>query len=76
MALLGSLGLVIASDRVQSIVLAGHDRGVRICHQRLVDADSYLLNFNVRGTIVLDIVPTLVQWQSFDDSKASAGRFH
>jgi pimeloyl-ACP methyl ester carboxylesterase len=76
MALLEALRHIIASGEPKSVVLAGHDRGARICHRIAVDADSRPLNFNVRGAILLDIVPTLVQWQSFGDSKASTGSFH
>jgi pimeloyl-ACP methyl ester carboxylesterase len=76
MALLEALRHVIVSDEAKSVVLAGHDRGARFCHRLAIDADIRPLNFNVSGAILLDIVPTLVQWQSFSDSNASIGSFH
>jgi pimeloyl-ACP methyl ester carboxylesterase len=57
-------------------LIGGHDRGARICHRLTVDRDDHFENFTIRGTILLDIVPTLVQWQTFGDSKASTGTFH
>jgi pimeloyl-ACP methyl ester carboxylesterase len=57
-------------------LIGGHDRGARICHRLAVDRDDHFGNFTIRGAILLDIVPTLVQWQAFGDSKASTGTFH
>jgi len=67
---------LIASNREQAILIGGHDRGARICHRLAVDNNDHFGNFNIRGVYLLDIVPTLVQWQSFSDSKASTGTFH
>lgn len=57
-------------------MIGGHDRGARICHRLAVDRGDHFENFIIRGAILLDIVPTLVQWQTFSDSKASTGTFH
>jgi len=64
------------SNREQAILMSGHDRGGRICHRLAVDKDDHFGNFTIRGIILLDIVPTLVQWETFSDSKASTGSFH
>jgi pimeloyl-ACP methyl ester carboxylesterase len=66
----------MASNREQSILIGGHDRGARICHRLAVDENDHFGNFIIRGILLLDIVPTLVQWQTFSDSKASKGTFH
>ena len=58
------------------IIIAGHDRGARICHRLAVDAQEYFTDFDIIGTILLDIVPTVIQWESFADSKAATGSFH
>jgi len=57
-------------------VIGGHDRGARICHRLAVDNNDHFENFIIHGIFLLDIVPTLVQWQTFSDSKASKGSFH
>ena len=64
------------SEQQQKIIIAGHDRGARICHRLAVDAQDYTTDFDIIGTLLLDIVPTVVQWESFADSKAAAGSFH
>lgn len=65
------------------IILAGHDRGARICHRLSVanahppkDDTAKLHSYKLLGTVLLDIVPTLVQWQSFARPLASATYFH
>jgi pimeloyl-ACP methyl ester carboxylesterase len=65
------------------IILAGHDRGARICHRLSVsnahppkDDTAKLHSYKLLGTVLLDIVPTLVQWQSFARPIASATYFH
>lgn len=51
----------------------GHDRGGRIGHRLLVDGDAKL---NIRSAILLDIVPTLAQWQAFANPAASVAYYH
>jgi pimeloyl-ACP methyl ester carboxylesterase len=58
------------------IILAGHDRGARVCHRLAVDADTYADRFTVLGTILMDIVPTLVQWQGMARPAEAMGFFH
>lgn len=57
------------------IIFVGHDRGARICHRIAVDA-SRKIPLNIVGTVFLDIVPTLVQFQSFSTPSSSVGTFH
>ncbi|KAG9562993.1 alpha/beta hydrolase, partial [Aureobasidium melanogenum] len=65
------------------IILAGHDRGARVCHRLAVsnahppqDDSAKLHSYKLLGTVLLDIVPTLVQWQSFAHPMASVAYFH
>jgi pimeloyl-ACP methyl ester carboxylesterase len=67
----------------RDIILAGHDRGARICHRLAVsnahppkDETANLHSYKLLGTVLLDIVPTLIQWQSFARPVASATYFH
>lgn len=72
----------------QKVVLAGHDRGARICHRIAVDFshnfptlseypdnDSYK-SINIQGVVLMDIVPTIEQWKSFAQAPNSVGSFH
>jgi pimeloyl-ACP methyl ester carboxylesterase len=74
-AILSQLSSHLPPDTKQPIILAGHDRGARICHRLAVDTSPWT-NLPILGTVLLDIVPTLIQWQSFADAKASTGTFH
>ncbi|KAI9733855.1 MAG: hypothetical protein M1818_007122 [Claussenomyces sp. TS43310] len=58
--------------------MTGHDRGARICHRLAVDNGdgAGLQDFLIRGTILLDIVPTLTQWDTFKRSTSAVGHFH
>ncbi|KAI4726677.1 alpha/beta hydrolase [Aureobasidium sp. EXF-10728] len=65
------------------IILAGHDRGARVCHRLAVsnahppqDDTTNLHSYKLLGTVLLDIVPTLIQWKSFAHPQASAAYFH
>ena len=64
----------------RDVVLGGHDRGARICHRLAVDnahpPGSASQPLNLLGLVMLDIVPTLVQWRVFADSKAATAYFH
>ena len=75
-AILEALRKLLPSDCKPMIVIAGHDRGARICHRLAVDNAQQAGPFQIRGLILLDIVPTLVQWTSFSDATASSGTFH
>ncbi|CAG8976014.1 hypothetical protein HYALB_00007541 [Hymenoscyphus albidus] len=54
---------------------SGHDRGARVCHRLAVDAHS-LSRSTFKGTILMDIVPTIIQWKSFADSAAAVDSYH
>ncbi|RPA95590.1 hypothetical protein L873DRAFT_1829789 [Choiromyces venosus 120613-1] len=56
-------------------VLIGHDRGARIAQRLTVHADASP-KFEILATALLDIVPTIVQYQSFANPKNSVGFFH
>ncbi|KIW24959.1 uncharacterized protein PV07_10635 [Cladophialophora immunda] len=62
-------------DERQKIIIAGHDRGARVCHRLAVDARD-TPSFEIVSVIFLDIVPTAVQWDTFGSSKSAASRFH
>ncbi|ETN41019.1 uncharacterized protein HMPREF1541_02952 [Cyphellophora europaea CBS 101466] len=70
--LLNTLGAVFGKNR--KVILGGHDRGARICHRLAVDAANYPLQ--ILGVVMLDIVPTLVQWQAFSNPRTVSGYFH
>ncbi|KAL1296541.1 hypothetical protein AAFC00_000047 [Neodothiora populina] len=70
------------------IILGGHDRGARLCHRIAVthagspssssasSPPSDLYTFSLLGLILLDIVPTLTQWQSFTSPTVSSKYYH
>jgi len=74
-SLLSQLSTILPPNTKQPLILIGHDRGARICHRLAVDT-SPSSNLPILGVILLDIVPTLVQWRTFADAKASKGSFH
>ncbi|KAL1875470.1 hypothetical protein Daus18300_003209 [Diaporthe australafricana] len=57
------------------LILGGHDRGARICH-RLAVAKADFPFVKVVGAILLDIVPTKVQWDNFSNPAVATGYFH
>ncbi len=77
MAILDTLDSILTKTNIlPPLILAGHDRGARICHRLCVDAQLHEDRFDILGTIFLDIVPTLIQWQTFSSPSASMGSFH
>ena len=71
-ALLEGLEAVFGKRKV---ILGGHDRGARICHRLAVDKDDFP-NLDILGVFMLDIEPTLVQWQAFSNPAFATGHFH
>jgi pimeloyl-ACP methyl ester carboxylesterase len=71
-SLLNALTDVFGKNR--KVILGGHDRGARICHRLAVDAANFPLD--ILGVIMLDIVPTLAQFDAFSKPKVGAGYFH
>ncbi|OAL27143.1 hypothetical protein AYO22_03774 [Fonsecaea multimorphosa] len=59
----------------QRIIIAGHDRGARVCHRLAVDARDNP-SFEIVSVIILDIVPTAAQWDTFGNPKSAASKFH
>ncbi|KAK3937368.1 hypothetical protein QBC46DRAFT_416353, partial [Diplogelasinospora grovesii] len=60
------------------VILGGHDRGARICH-RLAVSQSTLLQpaaLHVIGAILMDIVPTKVQWDHVSNPAVAQSYFH
>ncbi|KAK5035206.1 hypothetical protein LTS07_002642 [Exophiala sideris] len=72
------------STSPRRVILGGHDRGARICHRLAVDFSHppesksiySSLNLTVLGAILIDIVPTLEQWQAFSNPAVAKGYFH
>ncbi|EEP78186.1 predicted protein [Uncinocarpus reesii 1704] len=60
----------------QRVILIGHDRGARICHRLTVDAAEYASSLSILGTVLMDIVPTTVQWQGMANPAEARGTFH
>ncbi|KAJ9314456.1 hypothetical protein DTO271D3_5194 [Paecilomyces variotii] len=78
-AILDALNKVLQNDPTKPprrIVLAGHDRGARISHRLSVDAGEFSDKFTIIGTILMDIVPTVVQWHGMENPAEAAGFFH
>ncbi|KIV90854.1 hypothetical protein PV10_05460 [Exophiala mesophila] len=59
----------------QKIIIAGHDRGARVCHRLAVDAAD-ISSFDIVSVILLDIVPTAAQWDTLTIPRMAASRFH
>lgn len=64
------------------IILGGHDRGARLCHRLAVThahppkETADLHSYKLLGAVILDIVPTLAQWQIFANPVAAVGYSH
>ncbi|KUJ08381.1 putative Fluoroacetate dehalogenase [Mollisia scopiformis] len=63
-----------ASDS-HPIILAGHDRGARVCQRLSIDAASDT-HFAIRGSILLDITPGTAQWQKLAEPQATVSCYH
>jgi pimeloyl-ACP methyl ester carboxylesterase len=58
-------------------VLIGHDRGARVAHLlHILTGKESIMGFKIIGLSLLDIVPTLSQWQIGDTAAAQTGYFH
>ena len=62
---------VFSKDR--PVIWCGHDRGARIGHRLLVDNDP---SYNILHAVLMDIVPTLIQYRAFANPKASVAYYH
>lgn len=74
-AILQTLHSIIPHRGIQPIILAGHDRGGRICHRLAVDNPA-LANLVISGTILLDIIPSLEQWRLMTNPGSIVRSFH
>ncbi|KAF4635650.1 hypothetical protein G7Y89_g2439 [Cudoniella acicularis] len=75
LAILEALRKLPIHPSEQKIIIAGHDRGARVCHRIAVDASSQS-QFRLLGTIFMDIVPTLHQWASNSSPMGAVMSFH
>ncbi|KAF2758249.1 alpha/beta-hydrolase [Pseudovirgaria hyperparasitica] len=76
------------SPRPIPVVLAGHDRGARVCHRLATDfawpaaigrdtpIASILQEFELKGTACIDTVPEIEQWASFEHGRVAKSTFH
>lgn len=65
----------LSAESPRRLVLGGHDRGARICHRLAVSRADFKF-VKVIGAILLDIVPTKVQWDNFSNPAIATGYFH
>ena len=56
-------------------MIAGHGQGARICHRLAVDQADYPA-FSFKGAILMDIIPTAIQWGSFVVAETSVASFN
>ncbi|KAK0625014.1 Alpha/Beta hydrolase protein [Bombardia bombarda] len=75
-ALSATFNLSSTSSAPRKVILGGHDRGARVCHRLAVDRHTLPSTISVIGTILLDIVPTKVQWDAFADPAIAQNYFH
>lgn len=66
--------LIPKANTPHSIIIAGHDRGGRVCHRLAVDAPNEK-RFTLKGTVILDIIPATVQWDNAT-FKSAVGFYH
>jgi pimeloyl-ACP methyl ester carboxylesterase len=59
----------------RKIILIGHDRGGRISHRLAADRAG-APQLEIASLILMDIVPTKVQWEAFSNPQAAAAYFH
>lgn len=76
-ALLEALTTVfeISESSPRKVILGGHDRGARTCHRLVVDKADFPA-LNIVGTVMIDIMPTKVQWEKFATPAVAVGYFH
>jgi pimeloyl-ACP methyl ester carboxylesterase len=63
------------TENPRKIFLIGHDRGARIAHRLAVD-EAGAPSLKITSVILIDIVPTKVQWEAFSNPQAGAAYFH
>lgn len=65
----------LSAESPRRLILGGHDRGARICHRLAVSRADFPF-VKVIGVILMDIVPTKVQWDNFSNPATATGYFH
>ena len=65
----------ISTGSKRKVILGGHDRGARIVHRLAVNKNDFP-ELDVIGAVMLDIVPTQVQWAAFANPAVACGYFH
>lgn len=65
----------LSAESPRRLILGGHDRGARICHRLAVSKAEFPF-VKVIGAILMDIVPTKVQWDNFSNPAVATGYFH
>jgi len=73
-ALKNHLSQLGGGEKPWPIILIGHDRGARIIHRLIVD--EHHPDFDIMGAVLMDIVPTIVQFASFANPPVAAATFH
>ncbi|RDL35799.1 putative Fluoroacetate dehalogenase [Venustampulla echinocandica] len=74
-AILQTLRSIIPHKGIHPIILAGHDRSARICHRLSVD-NQEPTGLPIKGTILLDIIPTIEQWSRMTNPGSIIRSFH
>jgi len=76
-ALLEALEAVfkISKGARRKVILGGHDRGARVCHRLAIDKLGFE-NLQIVGTVLMDIVPTKVQWDAFSNPSSAVNYWH
>ena len=65
----------LSESSPRAVILGGHDRGARTCHRLAVDKADFPA-LKIIGTVLLDIMPTKVQWEKFAIPAVAVGYFH
>lgn len=65
----------ISNDSPRKVIAGGHDRGGRIVHRIAVSRKEFPA-VQLIGAVMLDIVPTKVQWEAFSSASAAVNYFH
>jgi pimeloyl-ACP methyl ester carboxylesterase len=76
--LLGALQSVfhITASSPRKVILGGHDRGARVVHRLAAHRAEYAPALEVIGAVMIDILPTAVQYERFSDPVIAKGYFH
>lgn len=65
----------VTADSPRRVIAGGHDRGGRIVHRIAVSRKDFP-DIQLIGAVMLDIVPTKVQWEAFSSAAGVVNYFH